>query len=157
MSAKTPIKNKIWIGKWVIALIIIAGIIAFFLASNKLTQNQSSRVGSSTNLVNGKTLDTRISEAYTKLHVDNSEQQIRSDFPDIELVYTDYAQGLAGFPKNILPFEYYYSPEADLTFNICAIHKTVFICEGKVDELVTPEDLASGRCVSSPEYQKKQD
>lgn len=94
-------------------------------------------------------------EAQDRLHTQGSGPHIRRDFPDIELVYTDSAES-TWFPNQILPFRYYYSPEADRTFNICNIDLTVFICEGKLDRLITKEDIESGRCEATPIYKSDQ-
>lgn len=96
-------------------------------------------------IINGKILEERLKEANDRLHTQGSGQQIRNDFTDIKLVYTDNAQG-TGFPETILPFRYYYSEEANKTFNICNIDFTVFICNGKLSRLISKEDIDSKRC-----------
>ncbi len=102
-------------------------------------------------LVNGKTVEERIQEAYDTIHTPGSAQYIRENFPDIVLVYTD--PGEPFMPQEILPFRYYYSKEADKTFNICNVELTVFICDGKLERLVTDEDINSNRCIVTPVYQ----
>ena len=102
-------------------------------------------------LINGKTLQERLAEAYDRLHTRGSAEHIRKNFPDIGLVYTDDAVGMP-FPREIIPFRYYYSLEADTTFNICAIDFTVFICKGKLDKLIRQGDIDSGRCEMTPIY-----
>lgn len=102
-------------------------------------------------LINGKTVEERLAEAYERLHTRGSAEHIRKSFPDIELVYTDDAVGMP-FPREIIPFRYYYSLEADTTFNICAIDFTVFICKGKLDKLIRQGDIDSGRCEMTPIY-----
>ena len=102
-------------------------------------------------LVNGKTLEERLKEAYDDLHGFNSALRIKENFPDLELVYTD--QGQPFMPQEILPFRYYYSEEADRTFNLCEVDRSVFICKGKLDRLISDEDINSGRCVVTPIYQ----
>lgn len=102
-------------------------------------------------LIDGKTLQARLAEAYDRLHTRGSGQHIRDSFPDIELVYTDDAVGMP-FPREIIPFRYYYSREADTTFNICAIELTVFICKGKLDTLIRKGDVDSGRCEMTSIY-----
>ena len=102
-------------------------------------------------LIDGKTLQERLAEAYERLHTRGSGQHIRDSFPDIKLVYTDKAEGMP-FPPQILPFRYYYSREANTTFNICAIELTVFICNGKLDKLIRKGDVDSGRCEMTPIY-----
>ena len=102
-------------------------------------------------LINGKTVEERLAEAYERLHTRGSAEHIRKSFPDIELVYTDDAVGMP-FPREIIPFRYYYSREADTTFNICAIDFTVFICKGKLDKLIRKGDIDSGRCKMTPIY-----
>jgi hypothetical protein len=101
-------------------------------------------------LVGGKTLDERLDYAYDNLHEPNSATQIEKDFPDLELVYVD--KGTSFMPSLILPFKYYYSMEADTTFNLCNIDRSVFICEGKLDRIITQEDIDSGRCVVTSIY-----
>lgn len=96
-------------------------------------------------LIDGKTLQERLTEAYDRLHTRGSGQHIRDSFPDIELVYTDDAAGMP-FPREITPFRYYYSREADTTFSICAIELTTFICKGKLDKLIQRENVDSGQC-----------
>ncbi len=101
--------------------------------------------------INGKLVGERLQEASDRLHTQGSGQHIRDDFPDIRLVYTDDAKE-TGFPQMILPFRYYYSEEADKTFNICNIDFTVFICDGKLERLISKEDIDSGRCEVTPVY-----
>ena len=96
-------------------------------------------------LIDGKTLQERLAEAYERLHTRGSGEHIRKSFPDIELVYTDDAVGMP-FPREIIPFRYYYSREADTTFSICEIELTTFICKGKLDKLIRRGDVDSGRC-----------
>ena len=102
-------------------------------------------------LINGKTVEERLAEAYERLHTRGSAEHIRKSFPDIELVYTDDAVGMP-FPREIIPFRYYYSSKADTTFNMCAIDFTVFICKGKLDKLIRKVDIDSGRCEMTPIY-----
>ncbi len=102
-------------------------------------------------LIDGKTLQGRLAEAYDRLHTRGSAEHIRKSFPDIELVYTDDAAGMP-FPREIIPFRYYYSREADTTFNICAVDLTVFICKGKLDKLIRKGEVDSGRCEMTPIY-----
>jgi len=102
----------------------------------------------SNNLINRKSLEKRIQEAYNKLHTLRSARILREDFPDLELVYVDKPEEKYRrfFPQEILPFRYYYSKEADLTFNICNADLTVFICKGKQDRLITMDEVDSGKC-----------
>ena len=102
-------------------------------------------------LIDGKTWQERLAEAYDRLHTSGSGEHIRKSFPDIALVYTDDAVGTP-FPSEIIPFRYYYSSEADTTFNICAVERTVFICKRKLDHLIRQEDVDSGRCELTPIY-----
>ena len=103
-------------------------------------------------LINGKTVEERIEEAINKLHAVGSADHARENFPDTELVFTDYGEG-SNYPSEIFPFEYYYSAEANRTFNLCAIHRTVFICEGKLEHVITDEEMNSEKCVVTPIYQ----
>jgi len=105
-------------------------------------------------IINGKTLEERIEEAYDNLHEAGSSDKILSDFPDVELVYTDDPEASVKkiFPPEILPFHYYYSEEADKTFNLCGVGRSVFICDGKLDREITIEDIDSGRCEITPIY-----
>jgi len=89
-------------------------------------------------VINGKTLDERLAEAISNLHKPDSTDKVRSDFPDLELIFTDNDNR---YPSNILPFEYFYSVEADKTFNFCAIERTIFVCNGKLEQRITDEEL----------------
>ncbi len=100
-------------------------------------------------LINGKTLEVRLAEAHDRLHTSGSGDNVRQNFPDIALVYTDDGAG-APFPSDIIPFNYYYSSEADTTFSICKPERTTFICKGKLDRLIKRGDLDSGRCELTP-------
>jgi len=102
-------------------------------------------------IINGKTMAQRLREASDRLHTVGSAEQIRQDFPDIKLVYTDRAEN-TGFPAMIVPFRYYYSEETNKTFNICNIDFTVFICNGKLERIITKEDIESKRCEVTPIY-----
>ncbi|MEK6982196.1 MAG: hypothetical protein AABX38_04665 [Candidatus Micrarchaeota archaeon] len=102
-------------------------------------------------IINGKKLEERLKEASDRLHTQGSGSAVRSDFDDLALVYTDYAQGKS-FPPMILPFRYYYSEEANITFNICAIEYTVFICKGKLERVINSDEFNNGRCEVSPVY-----
>ncbi len=103
-------------------------------------------------LVNGKTAQERLDDAYQNLHDIDSALDVRSDFPDLELVYTDDGSQDPLLPEDILPFEYMYSAEVDKTFSLCAIDRSVMICDGVLDALVTDEDINSGRCVVTSVY-----
>ena len=105
-------------------------------------------------LVNGKTTEERLNEAYTQLHQPGSSQHTLENFPDFEIVFVDEGDG-SSFPDNIYPFEYHYSKEADKTFSICAIHRTVFICDGKLDHLITDEEMNSEKCTVTPIYRER--
>ena len=89
-------------------------------------------------LINGKTAQERLNEATSQLHEEGSADHIRENFPDIELLYSDNP---SDYPSDILPFDYYYSEEVDKTFNLCGVDRTVFICDGKIEETVTDEQL----------------
>lgn len=103
-------------------------------------------------IINGKTLEQRLEDAYDNLHEAGSSGQILDDFPDVELIHEDSGEGSSFFPKEILPFHYYYSGEADKTFNLCGIGRSVFICDGKLDRTIAKEDIDSGRCAVTPIY-----
>jgi hypothetical protein len=93
-----------------------------------------------------RTSAERLSEAYENLHESKSALKVKEDFPDLEVIYTDDPLEIGHFPEKILPFRYYYSEEVDITFNLCSADRSVFICEGKLDRLITEEDIAEGRC-----------
>ncbi len=101
--------------------------------------------------INGKTLEQRLDDAYDNLHESGSSKKIEKDFPDVELVYTDNGENTP-FPSEILPFHYYYSEEADKTFNLCGVGRSVFICDGKLERVLSREDIDSGRCEVTEEY-----
>jgi len=105
-------------------------------------------------IINGKTLEERLEEAYDNLHEAGSSEQILDDFPDVELVYTDDPEASVKkiFPPEILPFHYYYSEEADKTFNLCGVGRSVFICDGQLDREITKEEIDSGSCEITPIY-----
>jgi hypothetical protein len=105
------------------------------------------------NLLNGKTIDERIADAYTNLHAIGSAAHVRENFPDIKVVFVDDGT-TANYPSEILPFEYYYSGEANKTFSLCAIERTVLICDGKYEKVATDDDMDSGVCVVTTEYQQ---
>ena len=104
-------------------------------------------------LVNGKTVEQRLEEAYEILHQEESGQHLRDNFPDIEVIHTDSGEG-SFYPAEILPFIYYYSEEANKTFNLCEVDRTIFICDGKLTHTVTEEEMDSGRCVVTPIYRQ---
>ena len=92
-----------------------------------------------------------IAETYTQLHAFESGSRIKSRYPDVELVYTDDGHGVP-FPETIVPFEYYYSATADKTLGICAINKSIFICEGKIDHVITQKEMLSSKCRVAQAY-----
>jgi len=163
-------KNKIAI---LIISIIAVSIIAFVFLENKDTstndtsiQNPDTNIENSqeenneeeqednTNenqLINGKTLNERLKDAYNNLHAKGSAQEIRDNFLDLEIIYTDNGED-SDFGPNIYPFHYQYSAEADKTFSLCNIERTVFICDGKLNRQITDEDMDSGYCVVTPIY-----
>ncbi len=97
-------------------------------------------------------LQENIDDAYDRLHDPGSASRIQKDFPDLEIVYIDEAEGIKFFPKEILPFKYYYSPSADKTFSLCGVDRSTFICDGKLDRLLNSEDIETGRCKIAPDY-----
>ncbi len=97
-------------------------------------------------------LSLRINSAYDLLHGEGSASLVRADFPDLELVYTDDGADCSFCPAEILPFKYYYSEEADMTFNLCNVDRSVFICAGRMENKITREDVLSGRCEVTPIY-----
>jgi len=116
-------------------------------------RSQEVEVKEEVNLVNGKTVEERIEEAYDKLHSTGSAQHIRDNFLDLEIIYTDDgSEDIYDDGDNIYPFHYQYSEEADKTFNLCNVERTVFICDGKLDRMITDEDMDSGRCIVTPIY-----
>lgn len=70
----------------------------------------------------------------------------------------NHGNGKLGFPTAIVPFRYLYSPAADHTFVVCAEHRTVAICGGRLDHLLTDAEipsrwtLASRGCTVTPVY-----
>jgi hypothetical protein len=104
-------------------------------------------------LVNGKTMQERLDIAYKELHEPQSSHQIVSDFPDIQFVLEDDGS-TSNLPDDILPFKYYYSKEADRTFNICNVERTVFICKGKMQHVISKADIDSGNCEITPIYKE---
>ena len=93
----------------------------------------------------------KLEKARDLLHEEGSADRVREDFQDLELVYTDYGDG-SNMGTQIFPFEYQFSEEANVTFALCAVHRSVFICEGKLDRFITKEDIDSGKCQVTPIY-----
>ncbi len=91
--------------------------------------------------INDKTLEQRVDELYADLHNEGSGTRARENFSDLELAYTD--EETTDLPPEIRPFRYYYSAEAGLTMAICNIERTVFICEGKTDHLLSLDDFSN--------------
>jgi len=89
------------------------------------------------NIPEGSDVNERIAVVYENLHNTRSGDYVRASFTDLELLL-EWSPPLGGHRK-IFPFRYYYSPEADLTFVICNIERTVAICEGYKDSIVDPE------------------
>lgn len=90
----------------------------------------------------------KIVEAYTQLHEPDSGLQIKQEYPDVSLVYTDLGRDSSQSSAKH-PFFYFYSAEAGKTFGICSTNKSVFICEGKMDHRVTLEDVENGKCTTA--------
>ncbi|MBI4150206.1 hypothetical protein HY488_02260 [Candidatus Woesearchaeota archaeon] len=116
-------------------------------------QTPSPSIEASPTKIKGKSLEERLKKAYDDLHTHGSGEYIRTYFPDIQNVYVDHGEG-EGFPSFILPFTYYYSKEADTTFNICNVDFTVFICKGKLDRRINREDIESKRCEVTQIYRQ---
>ncbi len=115
-------------------------------------------------VMHGKTLEQRLEEAYKILSMhdiigyDQGEKLIASSkefldfyFPDIELAYTD--PGELYMPKETVPIRYYYSQEADKTFGLDNLGVIIFICDGKLEHVITDKDLNSNKCIVVPIYQ----
>lgn len=98
----------------------------------------------------GEDLEQRLKTLKDNLHNENSGTEAKQLFPDLTPVYTDDGYDNPQFPKEILPFIYYYSQEADITVSICNINQTVFICPGKLERLITPADYKN--CQVTAEY-----
>ena len=84
-------------------------------------------------------LQNRLDFLYGDLHIPESGNRARENFPDLKLTHTDPAHN--GFPDEILPFRYYYSKEAKRTIAICNIDYTVFFCTKKLTSLISKNDL----------------
>jgi hypothetical protein len=95
-------------------------------------------------------LEKRLKTLRDHLHDQNSGPEAKKLLPDLTPIYTDDGHDNRQFPKEILPFTYYYSPEADITVSICNINQTVFICPGKLDRLIQPQDFDN--CQVAQEY-----
>lgn len=99
---------------------------------------------------NNQSLNERLRILKDHLHALNSGTEAKQLFPDLASVYTDNGHGNPQIPKEILPFTYYYSQEADITVSICNINQTVFICPGKLERLIQPTDYQN--CQVTKEY-----
>jgi len=99
---------------------------------------------STTLIIEGKTLEERITILETNLHTPGSAEQARKMFPDLDEIFVEDGSG-SSFPSNILPFKYYYSEEAGKTISICNIGYTVFICDSLVDEKIDEDEYDNCR------------
>ena len=82
----------------------------------------------------GSDVDERIAQVLSELHTGNSGDYVRQNFPDLEYLFDHTPEGQE---RRIFPFFYYYSAEADTTFVVCNINKTVAVCDGKQDTTIT--------------------
>jgi hypothetical protein len=82
----------------------------------------------------------RIDIVRQQLHAAGSGAQARALFPDLKLTYVDDGRGKP-YPKQILPFRYYWSPSGRVTITICSVDRTVFICPYYLENV--PGDLHS--------------
>jgi len=99
---------------------------------------------------NSQSLNERLRILKDYLHALNSGTEAKQLFSDFLPVYTDDGHNNPQIPKQILPFTYYYSQEADITVSICNINQTVFICPGKLDRLIQSKDYQN--CQVTKEY-----
>ena len=99
--------------------------------------------------VGGDDVDKRLTAVFDKLHSGGSGDFLRASFPDLQylLKWTPI-----GVTKQIFPFFYYYSPEADTTFVVCNIDKTVAICDGLQNSAISEGDL--GKCTLARPFEK---
>jgi len=134
-----------------ICLLIVGAVSVIVYAGSTVVTTAQTLIEDS--VVNGKTLDERLEESYSIIHKTDSADYVKENFPDVVLVYSDYGEH-GDYPEKILPFDYYYSEEADKTFSVCAINKLIFVCEGKVDGLITDEQMDSGKCVLYPNFEQ---
>lgn len=136
----------------IILIVIIIGIFTLFV----FHQNSKSSVGKKDfpsihnaevidnqdtlekNLVEGKTLNERLEILKTNLHTTNSGAEAKKYFPDFTSVYVEHSTN--PYLSAVSPFTYYYTQEADKTVAICNIGLTVFICSGKIDNVLEESD-----------------
>lgn len=139
------------LGRYVLAGIAVA-IALFFVGAHFFAVGKASAFSLLVpKNANDAAMPRSLAEAYMHIHGPDSGAFIRTNFPDLKLVYTDLAPGTA-FQEDVPPFNYYYSAKADKTFGICAINKSVFICNGKLDRLVGKKDIDDGTCTAVPIY-----
>lgn len=137
-------KKFFWI---LLALIILAGLIFIgYKYKDQLIPQKTPGAPPSSSSPSDEALKLKIEALYTDLHNVDSGIRTKENFTDLVLVYTD--EGINNFPQEIRPFKYYYSPSAGLTMAICNINRTVFICKGKLDHLLSKSDL--GNCQVTP-------
>lgn len=145
----------------IVGIIIVAGIILMFLrgsedtwicqggqwvkhgnpSAEKPTTGCGAITSTTTTSQNSVDLQRKIDELYADLHEVDSGIRAKANFSDLQLIYTD--EGISSLPSNILPFRYYYSPSTDLTMAICNINRTIFICKGKLDHLLSKDDFSN--------------
>lgn len=86
----------------------------------------------------GSSVAERLAVVERELHTGNSGDYVRQNFGDLEYLFS--WPGPEGQQRKIFPFFYYYSAEADTTFVICNINKTVAICQGRQKEIIEAGD-----------------
>jgi hypothetical protein len=106
-------------------LLLVTGLFFGIILNGR---SQSTRGG----LVEGMTLYQRMTIIKKTLHDPGSGTIVKKLLPDLEEVFIDETAKERGFPERILPFRYYYSPEANITVNICEVDRSVFICPGRL-------------------------
>lgn len=102
------------------------------------------------NTIQGKTLGERLELLIENLYMEDSGDEAKFYFPDLEAVFIDGGQHNPDFPVEILPFVYYYSEEADITIGLSNIDSTVFVCAGKIDYLLQESEY--GNCQIADQY-----
>ena len=79
-------------------------------------------------------IDDRLNSILDELHTGNSGDYVRQNFSDLDYLFSWQPEGEQ--TRRIFPFYYYYSQEADTTFVICNINKTVAVCDGLQDGII---------------------
>ena len=98
--------------------------------------------------IDSKTIKEKVEILKENLYTEGSGNEAKKYFPDLVRVFLN--QNNPKYSAKVLPFIYYYSKEADITISISNLDFTVFICPGRLDNLL-PESKYN-QCDIADEY-----